>query len=79
MAKLLVISTNGSENPTKASLALLLAKAGVEEGHQVKIALTGDAAVNIRDTVAANIQGVGLPSYKELLDFLVTKQVNIFV
>src|SRR5262249_46495115 len=79
MAKVLVLSTNGSENPTKASRAVLLAKAAVEEGHEVKIALVGDAAVNIRDTVAAAIQGVGLPAYKELMEFLVTRQVNFFV
>jgi predicted peroxiredoxin len=79
MAKLLFISTNGSENPTKASLALLLAKAAVEEGHQVKLALAGDSAVNIRDTVINSIQGVGLPSYKELFAFLVEKKVNVFV
>jgi uncharacterized protein involved in oxidation of intracellular sulfur len=79
MAKVFVMSSNGSENPTKATLALLLAKAAVEEGHQVKVALAGDSAVNIRDSVAASIQGVGLPAYKELMEFLVAKQVNFFV
>jgi len=79
MAKFLVLSSNGSENPTKATLALLMAKAAVEEGHSVKVALIGDAAVNIRDSVGAAIQGVGLPAYKELMEFLVAKQVNIFV
>ena len=79
MAKLLFISTNGSENPTKASLALLLAKAAVEEGHEVKVALAGDAAINIRDSIIDAIQGVGLPAYKELFAFLVQKKVNVFV
>ncbi len=79
MAKIFVMSSNGSENPTKASLALLMAKAAVEEGHEVKVALVGDAAVNIRDVVAGSIQGVGLPAYKDLMDFLVAKQVNFFV
>jgi predicted peroxiredoxin len=79
MAKLLFISSNGSENPTKASLALLLAKAAVEEGHEVKLVLAGDAAVNVRDSVIDSIQGVGLPSYKELFAFLVQNQVNVFV
>jgi predicted peroxiredoxin len=79
MAKFFITSSHGSEHPTRASLALLMAKAAVEEGHQVKLALVGDAAVNIRDTIIGSVQGVGLPSYKELLDFLVAKQVNIFV
>src|SRR5262245_5991422 len=43
MAKILFMSTCGSENPTKATLPLLLAKAAVEEGHEVKIVLAGDA------------------------------------
>ena len=79
MAKLLMISTNGSENPTKATLPLLLAKAAIEEGHDVKVVLVGDAAVNIRDSVSENIVGMGLPPYKELMAFLVTKKVNFFV
>jgi uncharacterized protein len=79
MAKVFIASTNGSENPTKATLALLFAKAAVEEGHEVKVALIGDAAVNIRDTVADNILGMGLPPYKELMAFLVSKKVNFFV
>ena len=79
MAKILFISTNGSENPTKATLPLLLAKAAVEEGHEVKIALAGDATVNIRDSLIGSVQGVGFPSYKELFDFAVSKGVNVFV
>jgi uncharacterized protein len=79
MSRLLFISTNGSENPTKASLPLLMAKAAVEEGHEVKVALAGDSAVNIRDSVADNIVGVGLPPYKDLMQFLVSKKVSFFV
>jgi uncharacterized protein involved in oxidation of intracellular sulfur len=79
MAQIFVLSTNGSENPTKATLALHMAKAAVEDGHEVKVALAGDAVVNIRDSVAGSIQGIGLPPYKELMEFLVAKQVNFFV
>ena len=79
MAKILFMSSSGSENPTKATLPLLLAKAAVEEGHQVQVVLAGDAAVNIRDSVVENVHGMGLPPYKELLDFLVSKKVNVFV
>jgi predicted peroxiredoxin len=79
MAKLLFISTCGSENPTKATLPLLLAKAAVEEGHEVKLVLVGDAAVNIRDAVIDAIRGVGLPTYRELFDFAVGKKVDVFV
>ena len=79
MAKLFFVSTNGSENPTKATLPLLLAKAAVEEGHEVTLALAGDAAVNIRDSVIGSIQGLGFPTYKELFDFLIAKKVQVHV
>ena len=77
--KMLFVSTHGSEAPTRATFPLLLAKAAVEEGHEVQLILAGDAGVNIRETVIENIQGVGFPAYKELLSFLVGSKVDIFV
>ena len=44
MAKILVHATHGPENPTRAALALLVAKAALEEGHTVSVFLAGDAA-----------------------------------
>jgi hypothetical protein len=79
MAKVFIMSTHGSEDPTRATLALVLAKAAVEEGHEVDIALAGDAGVNIRETVIENIHGMGFPPYKELMGSLISKQVNIHV
>jgi uncharacterized protein involved in oxidation of intracellular sulfur len=79
MAKFFILSTVGSENPTKATLALLLAKAAIEEGHTVDVSFAGDAGVNVRDSVIDGMQGVGFPRYRELFDFLVSKQVNFHV
>ena len=36
MAKLLFNITNGTNNPTKASLGFMLARTAVEEGHEVQ-------------------------------------------
>ena len=77
--KFFITSSHGSEDPTRASLALLMAKAAVDEGHQVKVAFIGDGGVNIRDAVIGSMTGLGFPPYKELFDYLVTKQVNFFV
>ena len=44
MAKILVHATHGPENPTRAPLALLVAKVALEEGHTVSVFLAGDAA-----------------------------------
>jgi predicted peroxiredoxin len=52
MARLLLISTHGSEDPTRAGLAFFLAKGAVEAGHQPEIVLAGDAAVLARKEVA---------------------------
>ena len=34
MARILLIATHGSEDPTRAGLAFLFAKGAIEEGHQ---------------------------------------------
>ena len=43
MAKLLFNITNGTNNPTKASLGFMLARTAVEEGHEVQVFLNADA------------------------------------
>jgi predicted peroxiredoxin len=52
MGKLLIISTHGSEDPTRASMAWFFARGAIETGHQPTIVLSGDAAVLARRTVA---------------------------
>ena len=42
MGTLLVHITCGPESPTKAALGLLVAKAAIDEGHQVEVFLAGD-------------------------------------
>ena len=79
MAQLLVISTHGSESPTRATLPWLVAKGAVEAGHQPRIILSGDAAILAQKTVAENVQGVGIPPLKELIAFALEKSVPIFV
>src|SRR2546426_11982938 len=44
LARILIISTHGSEDPTRAGLAFFLAKGAVEAGHKPEIVLGGDAA-----------------------------------
>ena len=63
MARILLIASHGSEDPTRAGLAFLFAKGAVEEGHQPEVILAGDAAVLARQTVAENVMPVGLPPH----------------
>lgn len=51
MAKILVHVTHGAENPTRAALAFLVAKAAVDEGHFVSLFLAGEAAQLVRESV----------------------------
>ncbi len=69
MARILIISTHGSEDPTRAGLAFFLAKGAVDAGHKPEIVLAGDAAVLARKPVAESVLPVGMPPLKDLMAF----------
>jgi uncharacterized protein len=71
--------THGSEDPTRATLGLLIAKGIIESGNEVEITLAGDGAVLARAVVAENVHGVGIPPLKELLAFAKEKHVPVYV
>ena len=73
-----VTGTNGSENPTKATLVFLHAKGSKEAGHDVSISLLGDAVVMANPTIAKNIQGVGLPPLAELVEFAKQNGIPVY-
>ena len=70
MAKILVHATHGPENPTRACLALLVAKTALDEGHTVSIFLAGDAVQLIRDAVLDSLVGLGTGRLREHFDAL---------
>jgi predicted peroxiredoxin len=78
MARILIIASHGSEDPTRAGLAFVLAKGAVEAGHKPEIALVGDAAVLARKVVAESVLPVGLPPLKELAQFVIENKVPVF-
>jgi predicted peroxiredoxin len=65
MGKLLVHITSGPEAPTRAALGLLVARAAIEEGHEVSLFLAGDAVQLIRDAVLDSLTGLGTGSLRE--------------
>ena len=71
MGKLLVHITWGPEAPTRAALGLLVAKAGIDEGHEVAVFLAGDAVQLIRDAVLDSLTGLGTGSLRESFDAIV--------
>jgi predicted peroxiredoxin len=65
--KLLVHSATGPENPTRAALALLVARSAAEEGHDVRVFLAGDAVHLAREATATAVQGLGTGNVAEHL------------
>jgi predicted peroxiredoxin len=79
MARLLYIATHGTDDPTRATFPFLMAKGALEAGHETGIMLMGEAAPLIKDRIAEQIHGIGVPPLKGLMDFLVSKQIRISV
>lgn len=65
MGKLLVHITHGPEAPTRAALGLLVARAAIDEGHEVTVFLAGDAVQLMRPAVLGALSGLGTGSLSE--------------
>ena len=63
MAKLLIVGTHGTGDPTRASMPFHIGKGATEAGYEVGIVLANDAPLLMKDQVRDTVQGVGiLPS-----------------
>ena len=78
MATILVHLTCGPENPTKAALGFLVAKAAVDEGHQVSVFLAGDGVQLVRDSVLDSLTGLGTGSLRESYDAVVSSGARLY-
>ena len=78
MARILIISTHGSEDPTRAGLAFLLAKGSIEAGHHPEVILAGDASVLARKAVSDSVLPVGMPPLKDLIQSALENNVPIY-
>lgn len=79
MARLVYLSSYGSDDPTRAALAFYLANGAIEAGHQAEIALTGEAVYLMKDVLVDAIQPVGWPSLRELFDKVTRAGVPVHV
>lgn len=79
MAKLFFYATAGAEDPTRAGLPFFIGTGAKEEGHEVTIALAGDATVLVRDALIEHVQPVGLPSLKELWKKVKEYQIPVYI
>lgn len=78
MAKILIHVTCGPESPTKAALGFLVAKAAVEEGHEVSMFIAGDGVQLLRDSVLDSLTGLGTGSLRESYDAVVASGARLY-
>ena len=78
--RILYLATTGAADPTRASLPLHIAANGsVAEGHECAVALVGDGTELVSRERAEQVEGVGVPSAKELLQKLLDNRVPVYV
>jgi predicted peroxiredoxin len=79
MPKLLINLTSGPEHPTRAALGFLVARAAVEQGHEVTLFLAGDAVQLMREPVLDNLVGLGTGSLRESYDAVRAGGARVYV
>jgi predicted peroxiredoxin len=78
--KILYLATAGSADPTRASIPFHIAGNGsVAEGQECAVALVGEATELVSRERAEQIEGVGVPPAKELLQKLLDNRVPVYV
>lgn len=80
MSGLLIVTSTGPEDPTRASIAFHIASNGaVPAKTECAVALAGDATELLKPDVIANVFGLGLPPLRELLDKCLEHNVPFYV
>ena len=79
MANILVHLATGPENPTRAALALLVAKTAKEDGHDVAVFIAGDGVQLGRDATAEAASGIGTGNVAEHWAALREQGVPVFL
>jgi uncharacterized protein len=79
MARILVHSATGPDDPTRAALALLIAKTAAEEGHEVQVFLAGDGVHLANSETAGATNGLGTGSVAEHLAALRAAGLTVFL
>lgn len=79
MAKILVVVTTGSDDPTKSALAFVTAMGALQADKEVAIALLGEGAYLLKEAVAKEVHGVAAPPLPELIEKVVSANVPVYV
>jgi predicted peroxiredoxin len=79
MGKILALTTHGTDDQTKSTLAFVTAVGAIGADKEVCIALVGEAVYLAKETVAKSVHGIGFPPLPELIDQVVKAGVPIYV
>lgn len=78
MPRLLVHLATGPENPTRAALALLVARTALEAGHEVDLFIAGDGVSVLRPETLDAGNGIGTGHLREHVDALVAGGASFY-
>ena len=76
--RILMRSSWGTDDPTRASFVFAHALALADAGHEVQIFLTADATYLMRKATSDAIVPIGWPPLSELREKIVAKHVPVF-
>jgi predicted peroxiredoxin len=78
VSRLLVHLSTGTENPTRAALAFLVARTAQAMGHDIDLFLAGDGVAVLRDATMDALEGIGTGSLREHYEALAAGGARIF-
>lgn len=76
--KIMMRSSWGTDDPTRASFVFAHALALSDAGHEVQIFLTADATYLMRKATSDSVIPIGWPPLSELREKIVAKHVPVF-
>lgn len=76
--KIVMRSSWGSDDPTRASFPFIHGLLLAEAGHEVQIFLTGEATYTMRKATADAITPVGWPPLSQTLEKIAAKRIPVF-
>ena len=80
MAMLLIVTSTGAQDPTRASIPFHIAVNGAAaSGQDCGVALAGDATDLLKSSVSRGVTGVGIPPLAALLAGCAEKGVRFYV
>ena len=76
--KIMMRSSWGTDDPTRASFVFAHALALSDAGHEVRIFLTADATYLMRKATSDSVIPIGWPPLSELREKIVAKHIPVF-